>query len=302
MLGALFHRLTTPAPRDLRRLGYVGRSVALWSRSRRCRKAWSGHLARSRAFIADAMAGATHRREAVVRGSGLLDDVPLERLAASFERVVLIDAVHPWPARLAARRFANVALVSADLTSFADRLLGRSGSLPEPPVARLCADAGFVVSANLLSQLPLVPLSRLGAREDGDALALRIVAAHLDALAALSACVCLIADVEQIEEDREGRELDRSDLLFGAAMPEPEARWTWELAPFGEVSRKYRLLHRVNAYADWTQRADAVSRGIDPRTLRASPRIAPTSWPGSPGHPLARSIRPRRGRRSRGGG
>ncbi len=80
-------------------------------------------------------------------GSGLLDDVPLDRLAAPVDRVSLMDAGHPWPARLAARAHAHVSSVTAEISA------GLTGGLVE-----ICADADLIVSANLLSQIPIVPL------------------------------------------------------------------------------------------------------------------------------------------------
>ncbi|WP_348626820.1 hypothetical protein [Methylobacterium sp. CCH5-D2] len=144
--------LATPAPWRHRRLGYVRESVLLSGRARRCRRAWAPHAARSREAVLAACADLPLRRAAVVLGSGPLADVPLSQLAAGFERVLLVDAVHPLGARLAARRFPNVRLVTADLAGADD------------PVGALCGGADLTVSANLLTQLPVVPMDRHEAR------------------------------------------------------------------------------------------------------------------------------------------
>lgn len=102
---------------------------------------------RARAVIAAVAEAAPRRGCAVVLGSGLLDDVPLDRLAAPVARVSLMDAGHPWPARLAARAHAHVSSVIAEISA------GLTGGLVE-----ICADADLIVSANLLSQIPIVPL------------------------------------------------------------------------------------------------------------------------------------------------
>lgn len=238
MLVDLFHYLTTPAPWSHRRRGYLRESVLLLSRSRRCRTAWTPHLANAQALIVRACEGLGHRRTAVVLGSGLLDDVPLDHLAARFARIRLVDAVHPWPTRWAARRHSNVALVTADLTR-PGAVLAHGGG-PE---------VDLVISANLLSQLPILPVD--GAGETDPDLGGRIVRAHLDGLSALAARVCLVTDVVQTEEDRDGRVTDRLDLLHGVRLPTPDSVWTWDLAPFGEAARHRRLVHRVHGYADW---------------------------------------------------
>jgi hypothetical protein len=242
VLVELFHLLVTPVPFAHRRRGHLRESVLLMSRGRRCRSAWAPHLAAARAAILDACEDLPQRRVAVVLGSGLLQDVPLAELAARFAQVHLVDAVHLWPARLRARAYPNVRLVTADLALRPDR--------PEP-LAALCGDEAvdFVVSANLLSQLPILPLDRAGFVPPD--LGSRIVRAHLDGLAGLRARVCLVTDVEQVEEDRSAGVTGRLDLLHGVRLGQPDRRWSWDLAPFGEAARHRRLIHRVEAFLDW---------------------------------------------------
>ncbi|MCJ2051538.1 hypothetical protein [Methylobacterium sp. J-070] len=245
MLVAWALSLVNPAPLRLRRLGYVRQSGLLHARSRRCRASWAPHLARARSVVAAAAEATGRRRHAVVLGSGLLEDVPLETLGRLFDRVTLVDAVHPWPARLAARRHDNVTLTHAEISA------GLAGGLGE-----LCAGSDLIVSANLLSQLPIVPLDRYEAadREAPPQLARHLIEAHLaslDALAEQAERVCLITDTVQREEDRAGCVTDSLDLMFGATLPPSDAAWDWEIAPFGEVDRRQRLIHRVHAYADW---------------------------------------------------
>lgn len=245
MLVAWALSLLNPAPLRLRRLGYVRQSGLLHARSCRCRAAWAPHLENARGVVR-AAAGATRRRgHAVVLGSGLLDDVPLATLAGAFERVSLMDTVHPWPARLLARRYPHVGFKTAEISA------GLTGDWAE-----VCADADLIVSANLLSQLPIVPLDAYEARgcEAPSHLGRHIIETHLaalDGLARAAERVCLITDTVQRTEDRAGLTTDSLDLMFGVALPRPEAAWDWEIAPFGEVGRRHRLVHRVHAYPDW---------------------------------------------------
>jgi hypothetical protein len=243
LAGAL--SLLNPAPLRLRRLGYVRQSGLLHARSRRCRAAWAPHLETARGIVAAAAGATRRRRHAIVLGSGLLDDVPLAILAGLFERVSLVDAVHPWPTRLAVRCYRNVALMTAEISA------GLAGHWTE-----ICAEADLIVSANLLSQLPIVPLDAYEARgcEAPPHLGRHIIETHLsalDALARQAERVCLITDTIQREEDRAGQTTDSLDLMFGVALPRPEAAWDWEIAPFGEIGRRHRLVHRVHAYPDW---------------------------------------------------
>ena len=246
MLVAWALSLVNPAPRRLRRLGYVRQSGLLHARSRRCRVAWAPHLMRTRGAIIAAAEATSERGSAVVLGSGLLDDVPLDALADLFDRVHLVDAVHPWPARLAARRHSDVGLMTAEI----------SAGLTDPDLREICAGADLIVSANLLSQLPIVPIEAYEARgrEAPPRLGTQIVETHLaalDRLAAGTGRICLITDTVQREEDRAGRVTNTLDLMFGVTLPKPAEAWDWELAPFGEIDRRRRLIHRVHAYPDW---------------------------------------------------
>lgn len=261
MLVDLLQTLATPAPLDHRRLGCVADSIRTGSRARRCQRAWAPHVAATRAAVRASIAACARREAAVVLGSGRLDDVPLADLAGAFRRVVLVDAVHPFAARWRTRPFDTIDRITADLSGSFPLLLGRADDLG-PALPPVCAAPGtdLVVSANLLSQLPIRPVERLEASrrglgrwrpQDGDRFGRTIVTRHLDALAGLAARVCLVTDRDETEEDRQGRIHDRLDLLYGLDLPQPDAAWTWELAPFGEAHRDRRLLHRVAAFHDW---------------------------------------------------
>lgn len=159
-------------------------------------------------------AGCTDRRLAVVLGSSLLEEMSLDIPAATFSRVRSVDAVHPWPTRLVVRRHRNVEFVTAEISS----------GLAEPTLAAALDGAGFVVSANLLSQLPILPIDaheRAG-RAAPPRLGASIGEAHLGALTSVAragARVCLITDTVQREEDRDGRITSALDLMDGDPLP-----------------------------------------------------------------------------------
>jgi ethanolamine utilization microcompartment shell protein EutS len=257
MLPELVLQFITPAPRPLRRMGLVKDSVGLWSRGARRRSDWRPHEERCRRVVRRAVAGLSRRRTAVVLGSGLLRDVPLSDLVAAFARVVLVDAVHLPMVRLQVARRPAVSLVTRDLTGLSGWLSGEADGRQDP-LADLVADpeVDFVLSANVLSQLPLGVETFLE-KHPGRARALpadladRSVGWHLADLARFAGHVCLLTDVEMREEDQAGRVTDRLDLTRGHPLPAPDESWDWPVAPFGELERDLRYVHRVHAYADW---------------------------------------------------
>lgn len=257
MLAELILYTTARSSRPLRRLGLVGDAVALWSRATRRRREWAEHERRCHAVVTEAVERLGSRRKVLVLGSGLLRDVPLRLLRERFEQVVLFDAVHLLPARIAARH-PDVTTVVGDLTGMAEVIAGAPGPRRDPLARwRDDPDLDLVISANVLSQLAMAPAAwlerRPGRRDMPPDLPARIVGLHLDDLRAFSCPVCLLTDVSYRERRRDGTEGPDIDLLHGHALPRPRARWDWEVATWGEVARDVAHVHRVQAWPDWRE-------------------------------------------------
>ena len=251
---------TIPAPPWARRTGHLRELIAVEGRYRRHKAAWRPHLDNTKSTIMAAITRCKRRRTALVLGSGALYDIPLAPLAAHFDRVVLVDAAHPWRARAAALRFRNVAHVHADLSGVCDALLlGVAGGADTPPDPRISAipnvapdQVDLVVSANLMSQLPLVPSAFVARFLPLDAaaetrFARAILQAHLDFIHGFSGVTCLITDQTREKIDRDGETVHAKDALFGLSLPDPDQEWVWDIAPLGEISRNEAMRNRVLA-------------------------------------------------------
>lgn len=260
MILELIEYLATPCSWTVRKLGYLNGQLGIKVRHRQCRRAWRGHLERTRQVIRAAILECPQRRKAVVLGSGLLLDVPLADLAATFREVVLVDVVHPISVHLAARWYGNVTLLRSDVTGTAAELVqaARDPSRPLPRSAPqlFCDDpeVDYVVSVNLLSQLPYVPSYYLEKRSRSgpeiDAYARDLIDAHLDYLHRLPGTVTLITDVEKLKVDQEGTIAERFDILYGVPLPWPGDEWTWEHVPLGHVSPDFAWQRRVCAVSN----------------------------------------------------
>lgn len=243
VLTEAFLYATARSAPALRRAGLVGDAVALWSRATRRSRAWRPHEEACRAFVDAVIDEVPARRTAVVLGSGLLRDVPIARMAREFQRVILVDAVHLLPARRAARRL-GCDLEVADLTGLSDRPDAAT------PLAAYARDPSvdLVISANVLSQLAIAPERENDPRRRT---ASEIVAAHLADLADVRARVCLMTDVRFTDIDREGTGVAPVTLVDPALLPDrPDAEWAWEVAPRGEISRRFRRVHHVQAWGN----------------------------------------------------
>lgn len=229
LVYAASYRATPPAFRR-----HLGEAIGLWARGQRQTRAWAPHLANSRGLIDTTIDDLDRRRTVVVLGSGPLFDVPVESLARTFERVILVDQAHLSTIRPRTDRYPNVTCDWRDLSTERDsQALGFLDAID---------DLDWVISISLVSQL---------ARAAADGRQRAVVDDHLDRLASLPCPVTLITDLDYRVFNRHGVVLDSADLLHGRPVPRSGLRWKWEVAPFGEESRTTRRVHSVAAWPDW---------------------------------------------------
>jgi hypothetical protein len=209
-------------------------AIGLWARGQRQFRAWTPHLNKTLAVLDTTIDDIARRRTVAVLGSGPLFDVPVESLARTFGRVLLVDLAHLSTTDRRVDRYPNVERAWRDLAPEGDcRPLAFLRDIP---------DLDWVVSLNLLSQIARA------APEGGERAA---IDTHLDGLAGLDVPVTLITDVDYRVFDHHGTLLEEMDLMHGRHLPFPDSRWLWEVAPFGEEAPDTRRIHTVHAYADW---------------------------------------------------
>lgn len=258
MLLDLFTHLTTSCSPYVRRLGYLGETVAMRGRYRRNRTAWQPHLDNTCAFVLAVAEKVRNKSKVVILGSGLLLDVPLGELSMMFREVVLMDTVCLPEVCRQIKGYANVSFIERDVTNIAERLFtNRQQGIPELPKvlsAEIDNDADLVISLNILSQLWVVP--RTYATSQRPALPHdqvedwcgRIVESHYATLRSLTCDVCLVADHEFVKRDHDGTIISRASTLYGLVLPEPDASWTWNIAPSGKDDRSSSKELNVGAW------------------------------------------------------
>lgn len=249
ILEALNYAATyTSTPSEFR--PYIRYSVNLWSRAKRCSKAWAEHEDNSQKAILTAASKLKQRRTAVILGSGLLRDVPTRQLSALFDTVVLMDLVHLSSVRRqqAFKNRRNLRYANRDLSGYDDL---KNGQPLEPlDFLRRVPYLDLVVSANLLSQIGTGARKRLEKEAEGtmpDDAQSRLIQAHLDGLSGLPCKVCLITDTCFEVIDKTGHTHEKSDLLHGVPSPTALKSWNWPVVPFKEESRDYQVVHHVIA-------------------------------------------------------
>ncbi len=260
MILELLEYLLTPCPPAARSMGFPASTIQVRTRYRRCKRVWAPHLQNTRNIILEAASRCPNRRKVAVLGSGLLYDIPLRELSLAFHEVLLVDIVHPWSSRMAAGRFRNVKLITADVTEAMEPLLQiiRTPGAPLPtshPVRFLHdTELDLTVSVNTLSQIPHLPGEYLDVRLDEatiDAFLKHLIEAHLDYLRRLPGHTALITDRAVRRTTRSNGHVEEWDALHGVRLPSADYTWEWLLAPSPEVARGIDLSTIVAAYVDW---------------------------------------------------
>lgn len=260
MLLELFTYLTTPCPPYVRNMGYLREAIGLKCRYKRHPARWQPHLEKTRKFILSAVDKCRNHGKVVILGSGLLLDVPLDSLSATFREVALIDIVCLLEIRKRIERYDNVKFYQRDVTNIAgtlyqNALCGRRElPLATPVLPEIDKEVGLVISLNVLSQLMVVPrmyaLKKLpGMDKDRiDTWCRQIIEEHYAFLTSLPCNVCLIADHRYSKHDCNGSITAQGSTLYGMSPPAPDDSWAWDIAPIGEESRHYSKHLEVGAW------------------------------------------------------
>jgi len=263
MIARILRRLATSCPPAGRQLGLLREHEDIAQRHARVRAAWAPHLAESRRVVLETAQRCPRRRRALVIGAGDCLDVPVGELAALFDEVGLADivtcaAVRRWARKLRSKVQAvnwDASGALAKLAAVRETVAGHEAvemfaqADPGPPPG---GEPDFIVSANCISQLGLVPGHSLPAMEKDKGLPDRCakVAAkrHLDWLERQPGVRLLLADAARLDVAADGRVLKRDTLHERFGLPKPAHTWRWDLAPIPEWSRDFHRVHEVGTW------------------------------------------------------
>lgn len=233
MLLEALEYLTTPCPGWARSLGYLSEAIAIRHRARRCRADWAAHQACTKAAILRHCPDRCGK--IVVLGAGLCLDIPVLELAQRTDQLILVDAVRLRGLTLP----SNTRYETRDAHGAAERIhRGKSLEDRTPPLAAY-RDADCILSVNLLSQLPILPLRALRARgliSSGQdrVLADQILREHVSDLLDHPGKTILIGDANHTHFAPGGSILENHDFTEPAGLDAPVETWTWPIVPEGE--------------------------------------------------------------------
>lgn len=254
MIKELFEYLITPVPKYVRKIGFLTEGIGIKARWKRHQKKWEPHILHSNEVIKRAISLTEKKDTALVIGSGSLIDVPIAELSEQFRKVILIDLFHFYNVRRVCKKYGNIELINADITGVLEQLTTK-GALPLPTIPKNLTSmkADLIISSNIASQLPLLPMDfieeELGLSEnESQKFGSELIRQHLEYLRNISSNVCLISDVRRFYVDTDGAIISMEDALLGNDLPEPDKKWMWEVAPLGELNNHYSMKNEVYGY------------------------------------------------------
>lgn len=249
-----------PASWEAKNFGYVHQSIALKERYIRNRLAWDSHVTKCHSWIKHAAQQSAKKNAVLVIGSGHLIEVPLHVLRAQFKKVYLLDMVHSKALRkLSDSSNGQVELLEEDVTGSIMHLASKDRWRPsddwdflKPWYPKVQAD--LVISANCLSQLPILPVQWLIKKSNSSlnedqlhSYAQRIIDNHLYMLTQMTRDILLISDFQKHFVNPKGHLLSIEDSLMGIKAPSWQDTWMWNLAPIPEFSRNENMFLKVGA-------------------------------------------------------
>jgi len=256
-----FKYLTNPASDTAKTLCQLQEMIAMEARYKRSKKQWDPHLKNSQTLIQTAASKINPNSDIVILGSGLLLDIPIDYLAKRFSTIYLVDVVHLKKTKRLIRKYNNIMLIEHDVTGLAEKMLNSTVDEPvfepQPSLPCLTDNTRLVVSANMLSQIHLAPVSYADKKfnwseQKLEDLARKIMHSHVNFLNELPCQTCLISDNKRLYKDRNHVIVSAENILFDIQLPEPDKTWYWEIAPRGELNKHFSMSSLVYAYQNFS--------------------------------------------------
>ncbi len=257
MITEFLASLLTTAPKWAKDMNFLHEAIAIQARARRCREAWAPHHQHTKDAIVDSIQACEQHRTVVVVGSGTCLDIPLAKLANTFEQVLLIDIVHPWKSKR--HNWNNAVHVTLDITGQMEALYHNPATLPDmykPDAYHHVPDIDLVLSVNIASQLPIVPLKYLEHKASHDEHALEqfaknLIVAHFTWLSSFQCPTGLICDKAWETLDVNGELIESHDPLYGLIPQQATREWYWEVEPRHETGSVCSRRNRVGYWSNF---------------------------------------------------
>lgn len=254
--------LLTPTSSIAKKYGFLYQSIALQHRFERCKKIWLPHLKNCQDLFQDTIKNLTEKKSIVILGSAHLHEIPMHLLVENFEHITLVDIVHPLKHHWLAKRNSRLTLITQDLSKCLDQLDSVKSledlhhliaQLENQVLFEFKAD--LIVSANILSQLALLPMESLEKKlkrpltiAEKDKISTAFAEMHVRNLRQCEGTKLLYSDREVIYRDPQGQEIYRGHYPVSFTGFKKIKDWIWLLAPLKEACKDYSIEMKIESY------------------------------------------------------
>ncbi len=262
MLKEALEYLLTPKTPLAKRYGFLYSSISLKHRFERCKKQWLPHLKNCQEIFLLALEGLPQKRSVVVLGSAHLHEIPLHLLTEHFQDITLVDLIHPLAHHRLARKNRSLKLITQDLSNTLEDLeqidsfegllaiTKKKKSLPF-----FYFDADLIISANILSQLALLPIEHTEKKlkrpltlEEKDRVCTGFANRHIESLSACQGRKLIYSDRVVTYRSKDGEVIYEGSYPANFTGYTALKSWIWNLAPLGEASKDYAIEMKIEAF------------------------------------------------------
>lgn len=255
MIKEIISYLTQKSLPEARAFGHLYESISLVEKEKRCHEAWRSHRDHSKQFIISQCLTLSHFDHLLILGSGPLHEIPIEWLSQKFKKVTLLDVVHLHQVKKEYRHLLNVEFVEHDLTEVEAELLNYDRLLKKVPTFMTDQKLSMVISANVMSQLPLHFQNYIEKKRKKkftqkmlDDFLEELTRSHVAYLRSFNAKVILITDTEKYYLNAQGDILEKEFNYPHLNLPLPVQEWMWSVAPLGELGSDLELKMKVSGF------------------------------------------------------
>ncbi|MEN8119054.1 MAG: hypothetical protein ABFS35_01850 [Bacteroidota bacterium] len=237
--------------RILRKFGFKNDQQGIMNRYIRESSGWDNHLKNTKEFIIQS-AELKNKTSCIILGSGWLLDVPIVDLSYLFEKVTLIDIIHPAQIVHKINIYPNVEIIESDITGFIEPVYhfmkeAKKSKLNLHQIEAIHSDfwfndiknADFVVSVNILNQLDILIcdyIKKFDVYSEQEITEFRktIQQNHLNVLPKGKSC--LITDYEELSMDENNKAIKNKPLVY-IDLPKRDnsKKWQWNF----DMSQSY---------------------------------------------------------------
>ncbi len=245
----------------LKKFGFKHDQQGIINRYIRESGGWEKHLKNTKEFIIQS-AQLKDKKSCTILGSGWLLDVPLDKLSQLFDKVQLIDIVHPAQITHKVKKLKNVEIIETDITGLMNPVYhfmkkAKKSNLTLDQIEATHIDlwfqdiknTDFVVSVNILNQLDILIcdyIKKFDIYSEQEIKEFRkiIQQNHLDFLPKGKSC--LITDFEEVNLDGSNEVIQTKKLIhINLPLSKHKKKWQWNFDMNQTYHKDYNTIFKV---------------------------------------------------------